>query len=245
MKTVLITGANKSIGLETTRQLLQQGYYVYLGCRDLEKGDYAVSQLRSEGLNHVEPIEIDVNEMESIKAAREVLGGKIKVLDVLINNAGIAGSFPQPPLDTSVSEFKQVFETNLFGVVEVTQTFIDLLRQSPAPRIVNVTSGLGSLTLHNDTNWKYYKIKPAVYMASKAALNAFTISLAYELRDSSFKINAVDPGFTATDFNHHTGPGTIPDAAARVVKAAVLDHDGPTGQFFSDDNAPATGISPW
>ena len=245
MKTVLITGANKSIGFETTRQLLQQGYYVYLGCRDLDKGEQAVNQLKSEGLDRVEAIEIDVNKAESIKAAREGLGQKINSLDVLINNAGIAGSFPQPPLDTPVSEFRLVFETNLFGVVEVTQAFIDLLKQSPEPRIVNVTSGLGSLTLHNDREWKYYKIKPAVYMASKAALNAYTISLAYELRGTAFKVNAVDPGFTATDFNHHTGPGTVPDAAARVVKAALLGSDGPTSQFFSDDNAPQTGISPW
>ncbi|ASU35880.1 SDR family oxidoreductase [Mucilaginibacter xinganensis] len=245
MKTVLITGANKSIGFETARQLLQQGYYVYLGCRNLAKGEEAVSRLKADGLDHAEAIAIDVDNVESIKAAREILGHKIQALDVLINNAGIAGSFPQPPLETPVTEFKQVFETNFFGVVSVTHAFIDLLRMSPEPRIINVTSGLGSLTLHNDTNWKYYKIKPAVYIASKAALNAYTISLAYELRDTSFKVNAVDPGFTATDFNHHTGPGTVPDAAARVVKAAVLGQDGPTGQFYSDDNAPETGISPW
>jgi len=245
MKTVLITGANKSIGFETARQLLQQGYYVYLGARDMKKGQQAVSQLRSEGLNQVEPLKIDVDQIESIKSAREVLGGKTKVLDVLINNAGIAGNFPQPPLETDISVFKQVFETNFFGVIEVTQAFIDLLRQSKEPRIVNVTSGLGSLTLHNDPSWKYYKIKPSVYFPSKAALNAYTIVLAYNLRDTSFKINVVDPGYTATDFNNHTGPGTVPDAAARVVKAATLGPDGPTGQFFSDDNVPTTGISPW
>ena len=113
------------------------------------------------------------------------------------------------------------------------------------PRIVNVTSGLGSLTLHNDPTWKYYHVKGAAYQPSKAALNAYTIMLAYELRDTPFKVNAVDPGYTATDFNHHSGPGTVPDAAARVVKAALLASDGPTGQFFSDDNAPETGISPW
>ncbi len=245
MKTVLITGANKSIGFETARQLLQQGYYVYLGSRDMKKGQQAVSQLQSEGLSQVEPIVIDVDQIESIKAAREVLGRKTKVLDVLINNAGIAGSFPQPPLETDISLFKQVFETNFFGVIEVTQAFIDLLRQSPEPRIVNVTSGLGSLTLHNDPAWKYYTIKPAIYFPSKAALNAYTIVLAYSLRDTSFKVNAVDPGYTATDFNHHSGTGTVPDAAARVVKAALFGPDGPTGQFFSDDNAPETGISPW
>ena len=245
MKTVLITGANKSIGFETARQLLQQGYYVYLGSRDIQKGKQAVSQLQSEGLDQVEPIEINVDDVASIKAARQMLGQKIKVLDVLINNAGIGGSFPQTPLETDVRFFKQVFETNFFGVIEVTQTFIDLLRQSPEPRIVNVTSGLGSLTLHNDPSWKYYHVKPASYVSSKAALNAYTIVLADALRDTPFKINAVDPGYTATDFNHHTGPGTVPDAAARVVKAATFGPEGPTGLFFSDDNAPETGISPW
>jgi NAD(P)-dependent dehydrogenase (short-subunit alcohol dehydrogenase family) len=117
VKTVLITGANKSIGFEAARQLLQQGYYVYLGCRDIQKGQEAVSHLKSEGLNQVEPIEIDVDSLESIKAAREVLGGKTKVLDVLINNAGISGAMPQPALETDISVFRQVFETNFFGVI--------------------------------------------------------------------------------------------------------------------------------
>lgn len=245
VKKALITGANKSIGFETARQLLQQGFYVYLGCRDIKKGRQAVGQLQSEGLQQVEPIEIDVDQMESIKAARKALGGKTKVLDVLINNAGIGGAMPQPSLATDISTFKEVFETNFFAVVEMTQAFIDLLRQSPQPRIVNVTSGLGSLTMHTDPTWNHYAVKPAAYVASKAALNAYTIVLAYDLRDTSFKINAVDPCYTATDFNNHRGPGTVPDAAARVVKAAMLGPDGPTGQFFSDDNAPVTGISPW
>jgi len=245
MKTVLITGANKSIGLETARQLLIQGYHVYLGARDLEKGERAVKQLHKEGLTAVEVIAIDVDNIESIKAARIYLGEKTSTLDVLINNAGVSGEMPQSALDTDPNTFKQVFETNYFGVIAVTQAFIDLLKAAPAPRIVNVTSGLGSLTLHTDPTWKYYPYKAAAYMASKAALNAHTIALAYELRDTAFKVNAVDPGYTATDFNHHTGPGTIEDAAARVVKAAVLAADGPTGQFFSDDNAPETGISAW
>ncbi len=245
MKTVLITGANKSIGFETARQLLQQGYYVYLGSRDMQKGQQAVSQLHSEGLNQVEPLEIDVDNLESIKAARRLLGRKTKVLDVLINNAGIVGSMQETAMETDISVFKQVFETNFFGVIEVTQAFIDLLRQSPEPRIVNVTSGLGSLTLQNDPTWKYYSVKPPCYVPSKAALNAYTIVLAYTLRDTPFKVNAVDPGYTATEFNNFTGPGTLPDAAARLVKAAMLEPNGPTGQFFSDDNSPETGISPW
>jgi NAD(P)-dependent dehydrogenase (short-subunit alcohol dehydrogenase family) len=245
MKKVLITGANRSIGFETARQLLQQGYYVYLGCRDSNKGHQAVSRLQAEGLNNVEPIEIDTDSNASIQAARETLGSKINTLDVLINNAGISGGMQQPPLETDIKIFKDVFETNFFGVIEVTQAFTDLLKKSPQPRIVNVTSGLGSLAMQNDPSWKHFVVKPSAYVASKAALNAYTIVLAYDLRDTPFKVNAVDPGYTATDFNNHTGPGTIPDAAAKIVKAATLDKDGPTGQFFSDDNAPETGISPW
>lgn len=245
MKTVLITGANKSIGFETARQLLQQGYYVYLGCRDLEKGTEAVNQLKSQGLDQVEPLEIDVNHPESVKAARLMLGEKTKVLDVLINNAGILGTMEQTSLEADINMIKQVFETNFFGVIEVTQAFIDLLKASEQPRIVNVTSGLGSITLHNDPSWKYFQVKPAAYFPSKAALNAYNTVLAYDLRETPFKVNVVDPGYTATDFNHHSGPGTVEDAAARVVKAAVLGPDGPTGQFFSDDNSADTGISPW
>ena len=245
MKTVLITGANKSIGFEAARQLLQQGYYVYLGSRDAQKGQQAVAQLQAEGLTQVEPLVIDVTDGASIAAARETLGQKTPVLDVLINNAGILGGMVQPALTSSIAMIKEVFDTNVFGVMEVTQAFIALLRQSPAPRIVNVTSGLGSLTLHNDPTWKYYPVKGAAYQPSKAALNAYTIMLAYELRDTPFKVNAVDPGYTATDFNHHSGPGTVPDAAARVVRAALLGPDGPTSQFFSDDYDPETGISPW
>ena len=245
MKTALITGANKSIGFEAARQLLQQGYHVYLGSRDLHKGQQAVDQLRAEGFPRVELLVLDVTDSASIAAARETLGEKTPVLDVLINNAGILGGMQQRALSTSLDTIREVFETNVFGVIGVTQAFIDLLQQSSAPRIVNVTSGLGSLTLHNDPTWKYYAVKGAAYQPSKAALNAYTIMLAYELRDTPFKVNAVDPGYTATDFNHHTGPGSVSDAAARVVKAALLGPDGPTSQFFSDDNAPATGISPW
>ncbi|AMJ67703.1 SDR family oxidoreductase [Hymenobacter sp. PAMC 26628] len=245
MKTALITGANKSIGFEAARQLLQHGYHVYLGSRDLQNGQQAADQLRAEGLVEVEPLQIDVTDSASIAAAREALGQQTSSLDVLINNAGISGAFPQPALTSDIGMIKEVFETNVFGVIAVTQAFVDLLRQSPAPRIVNVTSGLGSLTLHNDPSWKYYPVKGAAYQPSKAALNAYTIMLAYELRDTPFKVNAVDPGYTATDFNHHSGPGSVADAAARLVKAATLGPDGPTSQFFSDDNAPETGISPW
>lgn len=245
MKKVLITGANRSIGLETARQLLQKGYYVYLGSRNIENGREAAEKLQAEGLKEVEAIQIDVSDSESVKAARAEIGKKTEVLDALINNAGILGGMSQTAIGTDLAIFKQVFDTNVFGVVLVTQAFMDLLQNAPQPRIVNVTSGLASLTLHNDPTWKYYTVKAAVYNSSKAALNMYTITLAYELRDTPFKVNAVDPGYTATDFNHHRGSGTVEDAAKRVVKGALLDADGPTGKFFSDDNNPETGESAW
>jgi NAD(P)-dependent dehydrogenase (short-subunit alcohol dehydrogenase family) len=241
MKKVLITGANKSIGFEATRQLLKQGYFVYLGARDLAKGEEAVAKLKAEGLTNVEAIQINVTNPASIEAASK----QIESLDVLINNAGISGGIPQTAFATTTDTIREVFDTNFFGVINVTKAFLATLKKSTEPRIVNVTSGLGSLTLHADPNWKYYKVKSAAYGPSKSALNAYTIVLAYELHDTAFKVNAVDPGYTATDFNHHSGPGTVEDAAARVVKYATIDQNGPTGGFFSDDNNPETGVSPW
>ncbi|PQJ13177.1 short-chain dehydrogenase [Flavipsychrobacter stenotrophus] len=245
MKKALITGANRSIGFEAARQLLKKGYYVYLGSRTLANGQEAVDKLKAEGLTEVEAIALDVTNDESVKNARTELGTKTNVLDVLINNAGISGGFPQTAQTSSIDTFKEVFDTNLYGVVRTTQAFMDLLQQSAEPRIVNVTSGLGSLTMHTDTSWKYFAVKGAIYAPSKAALNMYTITLAYELRDTPFKVNAVDPGYTATEFNHFRGTGTVHDAAARLVKGATLAPDGPTGTFFSDDNNPETGISLW
>jgi NAD(P)-dependent dehydrogenase (short-subunit alcohol dehydrogenase family) len=242
MKTAFVTGANKSIGFEIVKQLLDLGYYVYLGSRDIQKGNEAVAQLKSD---KVEAIQINVSDKASIEAARKALGGKINALDVLINNAGISGGFPQSASTMAVEVIREVFDTNFFGTINVTQVFLDLLSKSNAPRIVNVTSGLASLTLHSDPTWKYYDVKGGAYGPSKTALNAYTIALAHELKNTPFKINAVDPGYTATDFNHHRGPGTVPDAAAIIVKYAIIDENGPTGGFFSDDNNPETGVSPW
>jgi len=248
MKTVLITGANKGIGFETARQLLQKGYYIYLGSRNLENGLNAASKLKAKGLNEVEAIKIDVSDQESVNAARAEIGKKTGVLDVLINNAGISGGIPgipQTATGTDIAVFKQVFDINVFGVVRVTQAFMDLLQNSPHPRIVMVSSSQASLTMHNDPAWKFYKYKSAVYHPSKAALNMYTIDLAYELRNSPFKVNAVDPGFTDTDFNNHHGTGTVEEAGARIVKYAIIDAGGPTGKFISEENNPETGEIPW
>jgi NAD(P)-dependent dehydrogenase (short-subunit alcohol dehydrogenase family) len=245
MKSALVTGANKSIGFEVARQLAQKGIYVYLGSRKLENGIAAVNKLLAEGLSNVEAIQLDVTDDESVKNASTEIGKKTKALDILINNAGVFGGYPQAALDSTISQFKATYDANVYGVVRVTQAFIDLLKRSSEPRIVNVSSSQGSITLHSDPAYKYYDYKAAVYLSSKSAMNMYTVVLAYELKSSNFKINAVCPGYTKTDFNGHRGPGSVEDAGKRVVKYALIDKDGPTGKFFSEENNPETGEVPW
>jgi NAD(P)-dependent dehydrogenase (short-subunit alcohol dehydrogenase family) len=245
MKSVLITGANRSIGLETAKQLSKKGLFVYLGTRDLEKGKTVVKELNKNGFRNIKPIEIDVTNIDTIWSAKNSIENEQGKLDILINNAGISGAFPQNASDTSIEDFKKVFDTNFFGVIRVTQIFLDLLKKSESPRISNITSGLGSLTLHNDPNWQYYSIKSANYGPSKTALNAYTIVLAYDLKELPFKVNVIDPGYTATDFNHHNGPGTIESAATFIVKHTLTDDSAPTGKFFSNDIKDGTEVSPW
>ena len=245
MNTVLITGANRSIGLEVVKQLSKKGLFVYLGSRDLEKGKVAVKELNENGFENIKAIEIDVTNPDSILAAKSIVESEKGKLDILINNAGILGTSPQQASNTSIQDIQKVFDTNFFGLINVTQTFLDLLKKSDSPRISNITSGLGSLTLHSDPNWKYYPVKAAAYGPSKTALNAYTIVLAYELKDLPFKVNVIDPGYTATDFNHHSGPGSIESAANFIIKHTLTDENSPTGQFFSNDIEDETGISPW
>lgn len=245
MKKAFITGANKSIGFETARQLLHNGYHVYLGSRDLENGLEAVKKLKADGLSEVELILIDVSDQRSVDAARAEIGKKTDVLDALINNAGINGGMPQSALEATTDQFKKVFETNLYGVVRVTQAFFGLLEKSLQPRIVMVSSLGASMTLHNDPTWKYYSHKAALYPSSKAALNMYTIALAYELRDSPFKVNAVDPGFTKTDFNNHHGTGSVEEAGTRIARYALIGEEGPTGKYISEEQNPETGEIPW
>ena len=253
MKKAFITGANKSIGFETARQLLQQGFYVYLGSRDVQNGQKAVAQLQAEGLNNVEAIQIDVTDENSVNNARLEIGKKTDVLDVLINNSGISGArfddngnfIPQTAQHTEIDVFKAVYDINVYGVIRVTQAFLGLLKKSDHPRIVMVSSSQGSITLHSDPTYKYYNHKGAVYLSSKSALNMYTVNLAYELRDTNFKINAVSPGFTKTDFNHHRGTGTVEDAGKRIVKYALIADDGVTGKFFCEETNPETGEIPW
>lgn len=245
MKKALITGANKGIGFETAIQLLKNGYYVFIGSRNLENGQSAVQQLNKAGFDNVEAIELDVTDIASVEKAKLQIGSKTEVLDVLINNAGINGGFPQAALEASAESFHKVMDTNLYGVVRVTQAFFDMLKRSDEPRIVNVSSSGCSLTLHCDPGWKYYSHKAAVYPASKAAMNMYTINLAYELRYTSFRVNAVCPGFVATDFNGHRGTGTAEEGGVRIAKYAMIGAEGPTGKFISEEYNPETGETPW
>jgi NAD(P)-dependent dehydrogenase (short-subunit alcohol dehydrogenase family) len=240
-QTVLITGANKGIGFEAARQLAQAGYHVFLGSRNQDLGRQAVATLKAEGLNDVTFVPLDVTREESVQQAHKLVAQQAGSLDVLINNAGILGDYTQQqPSNTPHDNVYSVFETNYFGVVRMVRVFIDLLRKAPVPRIVNVTSDLASLTLHNDPSWVYYTYKGAAYGPSKTALNAYTVALAYDLRNEPFKVNMVNPGHTATDFNHHTGTKNVVDSARLVAQYAQLDANGPTGKYISD-----YGESPW
>ncbi len=246
MKTVLITGANKGIGFETARQLLQKGFSVFIGSRNVENGLEAVKKLKAEGLTRAEIIQLDVTDNRSVQNAREEIGKKTDMLDILINNAGInGGSAPYTVLDATTNEYLDALKTNVIGVANVTQAFIDLLRNAPEPRIVNVSTSVGSLSLQSDPKWPAYNYaKYGVYAISKAALNMYTVQLAYELRNTNFKVNAVCPGLTKTDFTFFNG-GEVSIAANRIIKYALTDKNGPTGKFFSEETNPATGEITW
>lgn len=244
MKKVFITGANKGIGFATAKQLLQKGFYVYLGCRSRERGLEALDNLRSEGLIHSEIMQIDITKDESVKNARIELGKKTDRLDVLINNVGITGNMPQDALSATVSEFEKVLDTNLYGTLRVVRSFIGLLQVSAEPQIINISSSIGSLKLHRDTSWKYYENANLfmVYSVSKAALNIYTISLANQL--PTFRVNLVDPGFIKTDLTNNQGTGT-PENAANTIVSTMLDKNFPIGNFISADHDPERKECPW
>jgi NAD(P)-dependent dehydrogenase (short-subunit alcohol dehydrogenase family) len=245
MKSALVTGANKGIGLEVAKLLAQQGYFVYLGSRNLASGEAAVQQLNATGLTHLAAVQLDVTSPDSIQAARAAIGEKTAVLDVLVNNAGISGGMSQSAQHGTLEQWRAVFETNVFGAVGVTQAFIDLLSAAPQPRIVNVSSAMASLTLYADLDNDNFAYRFPVYQSSKTALNMYTINLAHELRDTSFKVNAVCPGYTRTDFTGQQGTSTVEEAGERIIKYALLGPDGPTGKYFSEEYFPAPATCPW
>ena len=242
----LVTGANQGIGLQIAKDLAAHGYTVLVGSRNLERGQTAAQSVEGDAY----ALQIDVTEQASIAAAAERVRDEFGRLDVLVNNAAIShAGKPGRSLEemlkssrasvASLDEVRAVFETNVFGVLAVTQAMLPLLHEAPAGRIVNVSSGVGSLTLNADPTFPYRAGFGVVYAASKTALNAITLSFAIELESTSIKVNAASPGFTATALNNFEGIETVELGARNPVRVA-LDADGPTGTFSSAD-----GPLPW
>lgn len=243
----LITGANKGIGLQIAKELAARGLTVLVGSRDLDRGEAAAKTLDGDA----RALALDVTDAKSIAAAAERIRNELGRLDVLINNAGISHA-GQPgrsfegmldagrPSLASIAEVRAVFETNVFGVIAVTQVLLPLLREAPAGRIVNVSSVVGSLTLQTAPSNPYRSIQSVSYVPSKTALNAITVAFANELETTRIKVNAACPGFTATALNDFQGTRSVQEAAREPVRLALLGPDGPTGTFSNDD-----GAIPW
>jgi NAD(P)-dependent dehydrogenase (short-subunit alcohol dehydrogenase family) len=233
-----VTGANKGIGLETARQLARRGMTTLIGARDVARGEAAAAALRDERLD-ARAVRLDVTDATSAAEAARWIEAELGRLDVLVNNAGIATDSDLPS-ETRAENLRATFEVNVVGAIEVTRAMLPLLRRAPSARIVNVSSGLGSLFNQNDPDWEFASYTTIAYPASKAALNMATVLLARELRGTAIKVNAADPGFTATDLNGHHGKQTIEEGARASIRLATLDDDGPTGGFFD-----ASGPVPW
>jgi len=233
-KVAFITGGNKGIGLETARQLGKLGIKVVIGSRDLAKGKEAVAKLKADGVD-AEAIKFDVLNSADYKDAYKYLDQHYGKLDILINNAGVTKENflgGNQTSSTSPEVLHDTFDTNFFGVIEITQTLLPLIKKAPAGRIVNLSSILGSLALHADPKSPIYDAKAFAYDASKAALNSFTVHLAHELRNTKIKVNSAHPGWVKTDMGGDAAPMELSDGAKTSVKLATLPDDGPTGAYI-------------
>ncbi|MFJ4691891.1 SDR family oxidoreductase [Streptomyces sp. NPDC088766] len=235
----LITGANKGIGYETARQLGEQGAVVLVGARDEVRGKQAAAALADGGITAV-PLHLDVRDAARVAAAAAFVEQRYGRLDILVNNAGVAGGFTGAPSQAQAGDLREVYETNVFGVVTVTHAMLPLLRRSEAGRIVNMSSHLGSLALNADPASPMAGVNMIAYQSSKTALNAITLAYAKELRDTPIKVNAAHPGVVATDINGHRGQRTPAQGAVIAVRLALLDAAGPSGASLSQD-----GPVPW
>jgi NAD(P)-dependent dehydrogenase (short-subunit alcohol dehydrogenase family) len=235
----LVTGANKGIGYEIARGLAEKGMTVLLGCRDLGRAETAAERLKEEKLDAV-PLLLDVTREETIAAAAKQVEAGYGKLDVLVNNAGIAREWQAKPSNTDVSVVREIYETNLFGPIFIIQAMLPLLLRSQAGRIVNVSSTLGSLQLTSDPASPMSQFLALGYCSSKSALNAITVQFANELKGTPVKVNAICPGYVATDLNNHSGPRTPEQGARIAIEMATIGPDGPTGGYFDDD-----GRVPW
>jgi NAD(P)-dependent dehydrogenase (short-subunit alcohol dehydrogenase family) len=238
----LVTGANRGLGLEIARQLAQSGATVIISGRDAGKAERAADEMRDDGLD-VSGVQLDVTDPASARRVAEEIRSEHGVVDILVNNAGVlpeATSESREAVDGGL--FRETFQTNLFGAVNVTEELLPLLRESNAGRIVNVSTTMGSLTDQSNPRSPYFGTVVPAYQASKAALNSVTISLAKLLTDTTIKVNAVCPGFVQTDLtpvNREQAPLTAADAAHVAVRYALLDDDGPSGGFFDHEAAVA------
>jgi NAD(P)-dependent dehydrogenase (short-subunit alcohol dehydrogenase family) len=232
-KVALITGANKGIGLETARQLGKQGVTILLGARDLKKGEQAAEVLRGIGVD-ARAVKLDVLDPADYVAVAKLIEKDFGRLDILINNAGV--NYEQlganSTLITSEETLRKTFETNFFSVVALTAALLPLLKKSGAGRIVNLSSILGSLTLHATPGSPIYEAKVFAYDTTKVALNAYTIHLAHALKDTKIKVNSAHPGWVKTDMGTDAAPMELVDGAKTSVELATLPADGPTGGFF-------------
>jgi len=235
-RVALVTGANKGIGLEIARQLGRLGYTVLVGARDEHRGQAAAEQLHSEGLAAA-CLPLDVTVQASIDAAAERIEEQYGQLDVLVNNAAIAQD-NGPPSQLDMAILRRTYETNVFGVIAVTKAMLPLLRKAEAGRIVNMSSGAGSLTFTSSPDWPVLWATMG-YNSSKAAVNSITVHFATELRQTPIKVNAVNPGYVLTDMSPDA-QRTVEQGAKAPVRLATLPADGPTGGFF-DEN----GVFPW
>ncbi len=237
-KVALITGANKGIGFEVGRQIAGAGWTVFAAARNEELGKQAAEKLQAEGLD-VHFIRIDLDAPETASTAADTIRTQFGKLDLLINNAAIAMAGDGPPSKVSLEAVGKTMATNYGGTVAVTQAMLPLLQQAGKAQIINVSSELGSISQQTDPAWKYAPVKVLGYCASKAALNMFTVQLAYEFRDGSIAVNSVNPGYTATDLNGNSGPQTVEEGAAEIVRVALLDSP-MTGKFLETG-----GEIPW
>lgn len=225
MTTTLITGANKGLGFETARRLAGAGHTVYIGARDAGRGSAAATRLGARF------VRLDVTDEDSVKAAAETVRAEAGRLDVLVNNAGIAGAGKLGRVgEVTGTDMMTTFDTNVFGVVRVTHAFLPLLEASDAPVVVNVGSGLGSRAATNDPGRMESRVTVLDYNASKAALVMVTSQYAKAI--PAIRFNAVDPGFTATDLNGHQGTRSVEEGAEIIVRMATIGAGGPTGGFF-------------
>jgi NAD(P)-dependent dehydrogenase (short-subunit alcohol dehydrogenase family) len=231
-KIVLVTGANKGIGLETARQLGQLGMTVIVGSRDAAKGEAAAAQLRGEGLQ-AEALAIDVTSVESVAAAAKAVEAKHGKLDVLVNNAGIALDFGVSPAEITEETLRATFETNVYGPFRVTRAFLPLLRKAGNARVVNLSSILGSIGLASDpAHPEYSTFKGMAYQTSKAALNMMSVAMGNELKAEGIKVNAAHPGWVKTEMGGEGAMMEIVDGAKTSVMLATLPDDGPTSGYF-------------